>query len=129
MAWDNPAMARRDVLERIDGHLARGNELFDSVGEQLDGVGEALRLSRLTREQSDAAHERLFESFTRLTRDIAERFARAEERTARALDRFDAALQSFDRKLDESIDESKSHREALFKILERLGPDGSSAAA
>jgi hypothetical protein len=115
-------MARRDVLERIDGHLARGNELFDRVGEEL-------RLSRQSREQSDAAHERLFEAFARLTRDIAERFERAEERTERALGRFDAALASFDRKLDESIDESKSHREALFKILERLGPDGSSAAA
>lgn len=122
-------MEEGDLLRRIDGHLDRGNEMFERLEEEL-------RLARLSREQSDAVHERLFGAFTRLTREIAERFDRAEERTERALERFDvtvrgfdATVQSFERKLDESIDESKAHRDALFRILERLGPDGSSAAA
>ena len=115
-------MEDADLLRRIDGHLARGNELVGRLDEEL-------RLSRLSREQSDVLQERLFAAFTRLTREIAERFDRAEERTERTLDRFEGALESFERTLDESIDESRAHREALLRILERLGPDGSSAAA
>ena len=76
-------------------------------------------------------------AFNRLTRDVAERFDRAEERTEKALQGFESSvagfrssLGSFERKLDDGIDESKSHRGALLAILERLGPaDGSSAAA
>ena len=111
-----------DVIERIEGHLARGNELFHRLDEEL-------RLSRLSRERSDAQGERLFAAFQRLTRALAQRFERAEERTERALQSFEQTVDAFDRKLDDSVAESESHRDALFKILDRLGPDGSSAAA
>jgi hypothetical protein len=136
-------MQERDWLERIDGHLARANELFDRNNvlfdrniealdrnieafdrniEALDRVDEELRLSRLARERSDDATERLFAAFARLTKDVAARYDSA-------LHGFETAVSSLERKIDDSIDESKAHRGALLAILERLGPDGSSAAA
>ena len=122
-------MEELDLVKRIEGHLARGNELLERIDGRLDRLDEELRLSRLSREQSDASSERLFAAFNRLVNDVAERFDRAERRTERALESFERRVEGFGRKLDESIAGSVSHREALFRILERLGPDGSSAAA
>jgi len=122
-------MQERDWLERLDGHLARSNELFERNNElfdrsiaALDRVDEELRLSRLARERSDDAMERLFAALARLTNDVAARYDSA-------LHGFEAAVSSLERKVDDSIDESKAHRGALLAILERLGLDGSSAAA
>ena len=117
------------AFERNAQALDRSIEAFDRNIEALDRneaglarVNEELRLSRLARERSDEQSERLFTAFTRLTRDIAERFDRAEERFDAALAEFRASLASFERKLDDSIDESKSHHRALMAVLERLGP-------
>jgi ABC-type transporter Mla subunit MlaD len=115
-------MEERDWLKRIDANLARGNELFDRLDEEL-------RLSRLSRERSDAASESLFDAFNRLVRDVLDRLERMQDQHAGALEGFQAALSSWERKLDESMAETKAQRGALIAILDRLGPNGSTAAA
>jgi len=96
-------MAERDILERLDVHMERGNELMDRVEEQM----------RLTRE----FHRVGITEMREFTRQMILRVDRIGRDQARELSRLNDELERQGR---EGREESQAQRNALLKVLDRL---------
>jgi hypothetical protein len=106
----------RRLLESIEGHMERGNDLMDEVREEIRLTREEVRLSReevrLSREQH--ADLRVF---------IREASLRAERFTEGVL----AELKALSAGQDDLREESRAQTQALLRLLDRLGPGTSPA--
>ncbi|MEK6229555.1 MAG: hypothetical protein AABM31_09580 [Actinomycetota bacterium] len=96
-------MADRDILERFDAHMERGNELMDRVEEQM----------RLTRE----FHRVELPEHREFLRQMILRVERIGGDQWRELSRLNDELE---RQGAEGREESRVERNALLKILDRL---------
>jgi hypothetical protein len=96
-------MADRDILERLDVHLERGNELMDRVEEQM----------RLTRE----FHRVELTEHREWSRQMILRVERIGRDEWRELSRLNDELE---RQGVEGREESRAQRNALLKVLDRL---------
>lgn len=94
----------RQLLERIDRHLDQADARWASIDEEIRLTREEIRLSR-----EQHADLRVF------TRDMMRRMERVTQQHAAAM-----------RDLQE---ESVAHRQALLRLLDRLGPGDSPSAA
>ena len=120
-------MTDPDFLQRIDGHMSRanefmnrGNELMARGNELMDGVREELRRSRET-------HDDL-RVFIREERLRAERFTQNMVTATRAfMAEQSAALRDVTDELRDLRQESRAQREAVLRMLDRLGPGPASA--
>ena len=103
-------MADRDILERLDAHMERGNEVMDRVEEQM----------RLTREfhRVEVSEHR---EFVRQMILRVERIGRDEARgLSRMNDRLTRLTDELERQGREGREDSRAHRNALLKMLDRL---------
>ena len=96
-------MRKWDILERIDGHMERGNELMDRVEEQM----------RLTRE----FHRVELPEHREFMRQMILRVERVGRDQGRELSRLNDELE---RQGAEGREESRAQRNALLKVLDRL---------
>src|SRR5680860_423690 len=96
-------MADRDILERIDAHMERGNKLMDRIEEQM----------RLTRE----FHRVEVTELREFSRQMILRVDRTGREQARELSRLNDELE---RQGVEGREESRAGRSALLKVLDRL---------
>ena len=92
-------MAGRDPLERIDAHMARGNELMERIQQEM----------RLTRE----FHATALADFRTFTRELIARVERIGREELRELRRFGAEQRDL-------RDESRAQTRALLRVLDRL---------
>ncbi len=90
-------MADREFLERMDQRLARGNELLGEVKDEM----------RLNREERAESRE--------FIREIVGRIERGSREEVRV-------LQGLTDEIRDLIAESRAQREALLRMLDRLGP-------
>ena len=103
-------MADRDILERLDAHMERGNELMCRVEEQM----------RLTREFHHAQISEM-RDFTRQMILRMERIGRDQSRQlSRQNDRLERMTDELERRGREGREESRMHRNALLKVLDRM---------
>ncbi len=102
------AMANREILQRLDAHMARGNQLMDRVEEQM----------RLTREfhRGEVSDHRAF-IFDEFMRQMILRVERIGRDQWRELSRLNDELE---RQGVEGREESHAQRNALLKVLDRL---------
>jgi methyl-accepting chemotaxis protein len=106
---DGEVLGRIDrSLERIDEHMARGNELMDDVREEM-------RLSRAQYRELSERHESLIRDMRQF---MHEAIVRMERITTRMTER-----------MDDLHEESVAQRRALLWILDRLGGNGPSGAS
>jgi len=96
-------MADRDILERLDTHMERGNEVMDRVEEQM----------RLTRE----FHRVELTEHREWSRQMILRVERIGRDEWRELSRLNDELE---RQGVEGREESRAQRNALLKVLDRL---------
>ncbi len=96
-------MADREILERLDAHMQRGNELMDRVEEQM----------RLTRE----FHRVELPEHREFMRQMILRVERIGRDQWRELSRLNDELE---RQGAEGREESRAQRNALLKNLDRL---------
>jgi uncharacterized membrane protein YqiK len=97
------AMADRKILERLDAHMERGNQLMDRVEEQM----------RLTRE----FHRVELPEHREFMRQMILRVERIGRDQWRELSRLNDELE---RQGVEGREESHAQRNALLKVLDRL---------
>ena len=62
-----PTMAEREILDRIDAHMARGNDLLEAVREEM----------QLSREERELSRE-VFTDLREFTREMTLRAERVE---------------------------------------------------
>lgn len=111
-------MSDRDVLKRIDQHMARGNELMEQ--------------NRLAFERNRAAHEDLrvfIRDITRRNEGVWREVLR-ELRGLRTETRAEGQAQRAI--LYDIVDENRAQREGLLRVLDELrrqGPGGKGATA
>ncbi len=96
-------MADREILERLDAHMERGNQLMDRVEEQM----------RLTRE----FHRVELPEHREFMRQMILRVERIGRDQWRELSRLNDELE---RQGAEGREESHAQRSALLKVLDRL---------
>ncbi|MGI8440072.1 MAG: YdeI/OmpD-associated family protein, partial [Thermoleophilaceae bacterium] len=107
--WHNDPVRNRRLLETIEGHMERGNDLMDEVREEIRLTREEVRLSR-----EQHADLRVF---------IREASLRAERFTEGVL----AELRALSAGQDDLREESRAQTQALLRVLDRLGPGPSPA--
>ena len=107
----------------------RMRRLIERNEAALNGVMEELRLSREEHKRTRESTERLFGEFRQFTHDLSSRFERAMRGVERAVDDLSRTVdgvrisaEQLMVTVDDGIDESKSHRAALWQIFDRLGP-------
>lgn len=101
-------MRTKRLIERVDGHMARGNELMTRLDKRLASLDEELRLSRESR-------ERMVDDFRALAHEIQARF----ERLVRG---FEAQIDKNNDALDSTLDAVNSQSAAIQHVLARLPP-------
>ena len=115
-------MAEREVLDRIDAHMARGNEL-------MEGVREEMRLSREERERSREWFGGLYSDFREFTRELtlrSERVAREQIAELRALR---TGFQAITDELRDMRNETRAQTRAILRVLDKLDTGGADATA
>lgn len=144
-------MRNRDLLERIDRHLDRADERWAgmderwaSMDERSDArwasIEEEIRLTReevkLSREQRDRHAEMFTEMLGDLrifTRDMMTRMERVTQNHGKGIQLVSEELRASGDKhaaaMRDLHEESVAHRQALLKVLDRLGPGESPSAA
>ena len=95
-------MRQREFLRRLDAHLEHSNALMAQVTEEIQLSREELRLSRGERQD-----------LRTFIREMVIRMERA------------AAQQAAE--LEDLREDSRAQRDALLRLIDRLGPSGSSA--
>lgn len=130
---DGDLSARLDLhLERIDGHMERGNELMGEIREEM-------RMSRQQRERSDEAldhHARMYADLRRFTRDMVRRMERVTQAQIGEMRGLSSAVErqtaDLGAELRDMREESRAQRSALLRLIDRFDrpePGGSSAPA
>lgn len=102
--WHNDVVRNRRFHERIDLHMERGNELMESVREEIRLSRDEIRLAR--------------EQHADLREFIREINLRAERFTQMAI----AELRALSAGQDDLREESRAQTQALLRVLDRLGP-------
>lgn len=110
-------MRTKQLLRRLDAHMARGNELFDRNQTLLDENREAFRDLRSFLRELTLRHERGFEALLKQSADQAAKHTAAWEN---ARDEIVGELRDTRREI---VSELRAQRQALFRILDRL-PNG-----
>ena len=113
MPCDNRPVRQKELLRRIDAHLERGIELMDRITEELALTREQVRLSREDRAQITETFRQERQDLRTFIREIVIRMERAASQQAEEL-------------LDLRED-SRAQRDALLRLIDRLGPSSSSA--
>ena len=106
-----PWIRNRELLERIDRHLDRADERWAIIGEEV----------RLSREQRDR-HAEMYADLRQFTRDLMLRMERVTEDYRRVADEQIKGMRDL-------REESTAQRQALLRVLDRLGPGDSPSAA
>lgn len=117
-------MADRELLERIDGHMARGNELVQLIREDHELNRHEHELNRREHALNRREHE-LNRAAIHSTRDAVRSLAAA---VARQADASDAMLAS----MTDMRDSIQANTRAVLHVLDELrgsGPGASGAAA
>lgn len=106
-------MADREIVERIDRHMARGNEL---AAQMRDVVAENTRVV--------AENGRVIAENTRVIEDTRVFMRDLVARQDRALQRHERVFETVIKELGGLREEARAQRAALFRLLDRLPPPG-----
>lgn len=112
-------MAEADVLQRIDAHMARGNELMEQNTAAFQDLRMVIRETNLRQE--------------RVMREISERQETVLGAVVAQLREQGKELRAQGKQMREAhrefVEESRAQRAALFRILDRLDGGDAPAAA
>ena len=101
----------REYLNRIDAHMARGNELMDEIREEM----------RANREERVSLQE--------FIREQALRMERAAEHQGRELGGIGEAMDRVVEHLDDMGDQVRANTRAVLQLLDRFDGGGGAATA
>jgi hypothetical protein len=117
---------RRDLLDRLDSHLERGNELMEQNREAFDRNTEAFERNREAFEQNREAFDRNIEAFDRNT-EAFERNRKAFDRNTAAWHGAGDSLRAMGNMLARQVEilqdlqvEVRQQTEGLVRIIDRL---------
>jgi hypothetical protein len=109
-------MADRDILERIDTHMARGNELMTRGNELMERIEIEFQLNR--------------ETYTSLLHDLRDHTSALMTRFDRNMLRIDRRMASHEAETRDLRAESRAQTQALLRRIDRmdrLDPGGATA--
>jgi hypothetical protein len=109
-------MAEREVLDRIDAHMARGNELLEEVREEM----------RLSREERELSRE-LFGDMRDFMSEVTVRVERVAREQIAELRKLGRGFEAVTEELRDMRGETRAQTRAILRVLDKL--DGGSANA
>jgi methyl-accepting chemotaxis protein len=86
-------VARDELIERFDRHLARSDELMERIERRMELGDKVIERNTAAFERFDQSHERLLDAVSALSRTVAD-----------------------------LAEQTRAHTEAVFALLDRFGP-------
>jgi hypothetical protein len=111
-----PTMAEREVLARIERHMARGNDLLGEVRDEM-------RLSREERERSREMfehHAELYSDLREFTREMILRVERGGREQVVELRKLGSAFDALRDELRDMRGETRAQTRAILRVLDKL---------
>jgi len=135
--WHNVYMADRDILERMDRHMERGNELMERIDVHMERADQHMERGNELMERIDGTMERIDATIERTRETIAVEQRATRDFFASVMTRFDRNMLRIDRRMasheavtSELRAESRAQTQALLRVIDRMDrfdPGGAAA--